>query len=605
MPSAEEQIQKTVISLEAGELAKWIWRAVFVFVAIGLSTFYLIHEFRGLPISEAMDQAQIGREILRGHGWQTKFIRPLAIGELRRNGKDVKTAIHEDTYNAPIPPLLDAIAIYLPVTNHWDLTKTTFIYSGDRAIAIMGILFFLASMLVLYFIALDLFDQRLAAMAAGLVLICDMMWRYSLSGLPQTFLLLLLHLNVYAILRAMRAHYLNEPCLGWIAAIGFGFGLMALTHALSIFIFFPVLLFTFFFFRPRGRAGLLMLGVFLAVYTPWLVRNAMVCGDFRGLAGFSIFDGIVHSESGHMRRFDLDLTAVSGNYFAANFRANLVGQINRIVEYLGWSPVALVAIVSVLHAFRRPVTSTFRWLLFAMWGSAICGMALFGMKEEHSLAANQFHLLFVPLLICYGMAYVLVQWDRRIGLGFILPQWGARSGVHYLLRQSLVVTIFFISSLPILGRFFFDKMGWAVEWPPYIPPYIAIMRAWFQPDEIIGSDVPWAVAWYADRPSLWLPFDPHDLIDLSDYKRLGAPIAGLYFTPVSGTENTLGDLVNGEYRHWTAYIVRTIDLTKTPFPYKLVIGMPDCVIYMDHDRRTPITPAVAKASAPPGSPPAK
>jgi hypothetical protein len=549
-----------------------------------------------------MDQAQIGREILRGHGWQTEFIRPLAIGELQSHGKYVKTAIWYDTYNAPIPPLLDAAAIYLPFKNGWAFGKPPVVYSSDRAIAFMGILFLLASLVVLYFIALDLFDHRLAAMAVGLVLICDMMWRYSLSGLPQTFLLLLLHLNVYAILRAMRAAYLNEPHLGWIAAIGFGFGLMALTHALSIFIFFPVLVFSIFFFRPRGWAALLMLGVFLLVYTPWLVRNAMVCGDFRGLAGASIFDGIVHPEAGHMRRFDIDLSGVTGNYFAVNFRTNLSGQIDRLIEYMGWSPVALIALVSVLHAFRRPVTSAFRWLLFAMWGSAVCGMALFGMKEEHSLAANQFHLLFIPLFICYGMAYVLVQWDRRIGLGFILPQWGARSGVHYLLRRSLVIAIFLLSAVPLLGRIFLEKSRWSVEWPPYMPPLISLMHNWFQPNEIIASDMPWAVAWYADRRSLWLPFNQEDLSDLSDYQRLGAPVAGLYFTPISGTQNSLGDLVNGEYRHWTAYIVRTVNLAKSPFPAMCLLGMPDCVLYMDHERR----PSSEHASGTPaGGTPAK
>jgi len=583
MPSTEEQIQKTVLSLEAGELAKWLWRAVFTFVAIGLSTYYIIGQFRGLPISEAMDQAQIGREIVRGHGWQTKVIRPLAIGELQRHGKNVQTAIWQDTYNGPVLPLLDAAAIYIPVTQHWDIARGEYVYAGDKAIAIMGILFFLASVVVLYFIALDLFDQRLAIMAAGLVLICDMMWRYSLSGLPQMFLLLLLNLNVYALLRAMRARYLDEPQLGWLAAVGIGFGVMALTHALTIFIFVPVLVFSVFFFRPRVGGAALMLGLFLLVYVPWLVRNATVCGDFRGIAGFSSLDGIVHPESGHMRRMVLDLADVTGAYYAANFRANFAGQINRLLEYMGCSFVAPLALVSVLHGFKRPVTSTFRWLMFGMWFSAMFGMAVFGMKEEHGLAANQFHLLFVPLFICYGMAYVLVQWDRRIGLGFILPQWGQRSGVHNTLRLALIVTIFVISAVPVLSRMFLDKNHARVEWPPYVPPYIGILRQWFTPDEIIASDMPWAIAWYADRRSLWVPYDQADLTNLADYNILGAPVAALYLTPISGTQNTLGDLVNGEYKNWTSYIVRTVDLTKAPFPYKAVLGMPDCVLYLDKD----------------------
>jgi hypothetical protein len=590
MPTTEEQIQRTVVSLEAGELAKWIWRAVFVLVAIGLSAYYLIDEFRGLPVSQAMDQAQIGREIDRGHGWQTEFIRPLAIGELQRHGKDPKTAIWEDTYNAPIPPVLDAMAIYIPVKHGWTLKTTDFVYAGDRAIAGMGVIFFMASLVVLYFIALELFDQRLATIAVGLVLISDMMWRYSISGLPQMFLLLLFHLNVYGLLKAMRARFMNEPHLGWMALIGLGFGLMALTHALSIFIFFPVFIFANTFFRPRGRGALVMLLVFLAVYTPWLVRNYLVCGDIRGMAGFAGLDGIVHPESGHMRRFAIDLGETSGNYYAQNFRVNLTAQINRFIEYMGWSCVAPLALVSVVHAFRRPITAAFRWLMFAMFGCAVCGMSIFGMKEEGALAADQFYLLFVPLFICYGMAYVLVQWDRRIGLGFLLPQWGRQGRLHYLLRISLVVVIFIISGIPLLSRLVLDKNRASVEWPPYVPPFIAVMRDWFQPNEIIGSDMPWAVAWYADRRSIWLPFDPQDLIDLSDYRVLGAPICALYFTSISGTQNTLGDLVSGEYRHWTTYIVRTIDSTKTPFPYKTVLGMPDCAIYMDKDRHHTPTP---------------
>jgi hypothetical protein len=501
-----------------------------------------------------------------------------------RNGRNLPTGIRKDTYNAPIPPLLDAAAISIPMRLHWDLDEGAPVTATDRAIVCMDVVFLLASLVVLYFIARELFDARLAAKATGLALICDMLWRYALSGLPQMFLLLVLHLNVFALLRAMRARYSNQPCLGWIAALGFGFGVMALTHALSIFIFVPVLVFSFFFFRPRGWAGLLMLAIFLTVYMPWLVRNVMVCGDFRGIAAKSILDGIIRPEAGHMRRFVVDLSSTNGNYFVENFRINLMAQINRLIEYLGWSCVAPLALVSVLHGFRRPITATFRWLMFAMWGSAVCGMALFGMKQEHDLAANQFYLLFVPLFICYGLAYALVQWDRRIGLGFILPQWTARARTHTVLRTLLVTVLFLLSGIPLLSRLFLDKSGWLVEWPPYLPPSIATLKKLFQPDEIIGSDMPWAVAWYADRDSLWLPFQPDDLIDLSDYRRLGEPVCGLYFTPISGSENTLNDLARGEYMNWWPYIVHTIDPEKTPYPYRLKMTMPDCMLYMDRNR---------------------
>ena len=39
-------------------------------------------------------------------------------------------------------------------------------------------------------------------------------------------------------------------------------------------------------------------------------------------------------------------------------------------------------------------------------------MAVYGIPEELGVAANQLHLLFVPLMTCYGLAFLLVQWNR-------------------------------------------------------------------------------------------------------------------------------------------------------------------------------------------------
>jgi len=111
------------------------------------------------------------------------------------------------------------------------------------------------------------------------------------------------------------------------------------------------------------------------------------------------------------------------------------------------------------------------------------------------------------------------------------------------------------------------------------------MHDYFEPNEIVGSDMPWAVAWYADRRSLWLPYQRQDLTDLSDYDRLGGPVAGLYFSPISGIRNTLDDLINGEYKNWTAYIVRTVGVANNPYPVKTLMGSQDCVLYTDRQRR--------------------
>src|SRR5689334_908950 len=56
------------------------------------------------------------------------------------------------------------------------------------------------------------------------------------------------------------------------------------------------------FFRPRWKAAAIVLGVFLILYAPWLLRNWIVCGNPTGLALYSALDGVGHTETGWMQQ---------------------------------------------------------------------------------------------------------------------------------------------------------------------------------------------------------------------------------------------------------------------------------------------------------------
>src|ERR1700694_2632630 len=134
MPGSAEFVQRAVHALEAGALAVWVRRSLVALAVIALAVYYF-YDFRGLATSQAMDQAQIGRAIASGHGWRTNFARPRAIGQLQAHGKEIARKIWFDTYNAPLPPLVDAIALR-PVKAHWAMTPSELVYTGDKAIVI-------------------------------------------------------------------------------------------------------------------------------------------------------------------------------------------------------------------------------------------------------------------------------------------------------------------------------------------------------------------------------------------------------------------------------------------------------------------------------------
>jgi hypothetical protein len=174
-------------------------------------------------------------------------------------------------------------------------------------------------------------------------------------------------------------------------------------------------------------------------------------------------------------------------------------------------------------------------------------------------------------MIFYGLAFILVLWTRL------------EINVR-LVRIAFLTLLYLISGLPLLNSLISPPSG-RVQWPPYVPPFIAILNSWTNEDEIIASDMPWAVAWYADRKSLWLPATVNDFIALNDYNELNGRIVGLYLTPITGNGRFVSDIIKGEYKEWAPFILRNVS-TKD-FPLRAVTALPldnECVFYSDRDR---------------------
>jgi hypothetical protein len=572
MPGSEEFIQTAVHALEAGGASVWVKRGAVALAIAAIAAIYL-YQFRGLSTSQGMDQAQIGRAIARGEGWHTKVARPRAVGQLQRHGRGVAQKIWVETYNAPLPPLVDAVALVF-VKPYWKIGQRTIVYAGDRAIAMMSIMLFVGSVAVLFLVARRLFDRRLALLACGLILLCDAMWQYSLSGLPQMLLLLLFNVAIYLSIRALEADFAGESTWKWFAAIGGTFGLLALTHAITFWIFVGAAVFAAFFFRPRGLSAAIMAGAWAIVYLPWLIRTLVVSGNPGGVAIYSLFNGIGHSDWGWMRQLNFDPGTALLGAFRDKIASGLTGQTAHLFEYFGLSVVALMFFVALLHPFKKTETAAMRWMILAMWGGAVFGMCLYGINEEQGVAANQLHLLFVPLMTCYGLAYLLVHFNR-LALNIPFARVGFISLLYLLCAMPLIFATPWLSPPKPL-----------VRWPPYMPPLIGVLNDWMGPEEIVASDMPWAVAWYADRRSLWLPDTIQVMTELGDYNVLGGPVNGLYLTPISGTDNKLRDIVRGEYKNWAAVIQRSQQLEQFPLKWNtVVLGLDnECIFLSDHNR---------------------
>lgn len=569
--------QSIVHSVEQGKAAQVIRVAVIAAVVLAVALILLLARFRGFYHAEAMDQAQLSRQIANGRGYTTKFIRPLALWQVEKNtGVKVNLGSSDmpDTFNQPLPALLNVLPIKLAGTS-MAFGQYVYIPSEERWIAVFSILFFFGAVVVQFFLTRRLFDQRLALLVAGLMLVCDLFWQFSLSGLPQMLMLLIFSAAVLAVARAIEENQAGLLATKWFALAGVLFGLLALCHGLAIWPFVGLLLFAGIYFRPRGLSVGIMLLTFLVVVSPWLIRNYNVSGNIFGTANYWIYDGIKGTTSVIFRTTPPDLNEITPMWWRPKIQASLLAQTGGLFGLLGGNVVAPLFFIALLHPFKRLATAHLRWAVLSMWLLALVGMAIYGVNPGSTtlanVASNQLHVLFAPAMTAFGLAFALMLASR---LNFSTVP---------LLQNGFIVGLMLVSGLPLLLSLLPSSVP-PLRFPPYFPPLTNQLKTWVAEGEVVVSDQPWAVAWYAERKALWMPAKLSDLVVMNDYATLGAPIAGVFLSPITGHSRLFADIVRGEYKDWVQVIVRS---PGPSFPFKEAVPLPpegEFIFYSDKRR---------------------
>jgi len=619
--ASEIEAQQFVHSLEHGRGRWWIVFLLIAAFALFQSVAHVMinpmnrfggHSaiFVGLSHPKGMEQAVIARELMRGNGFSTTVIKPIAVGLIEKNkGSEAFTAYLDpegptrgsvpDIYHAPLNPWVNSIALRIAVkvsdllhirvdsvgqNSFWPLKEGEFIHPADRIIAGVSVIFFLAGVLVTFFTTRRIFDDRLATFTVILMLVCNQFWNFASSGLPQMLMLFIFSVATYCIVRALDARESGGRTWAWNAGAALAFGLLALAHPLTSFIFFGALLYTLLAFTHRWRDAGIMLVIFLACLSPWLIRNQKVCGSPFGIAGQTRLVGVSGSESEIMRTMTISEEYVPAIHYRQKIQFGLLSQLNSIVGHLGTVIVAPVFFIALLHAFRKRETRSLRWGLLLMFVFGALGMAMFGFGDgdpNKDIQSNDLYPLFIPLLTSYGLAIVLVMWGR--------VQFGGRelAGIrqaNFTFQTLIVLT----SAFPLLNVYT-DPPRVPFVWPSYCPPLLTDLSDWYSKENVICSDMPWAIAWYADRKSLWLPITVEDFNKLNEF-RFRTKVTGLFLSPVTGNRGLLTDVGVGEFKDWRAFIMRD-PRAAANFPLKVahpifIMGVANYLLFADRDRWT-------------------
>lgn len=597
-------IQTLIYKLEAGAGPRFFRITALLLAVVALVMRYDVHAYRNLATPEGMDAAQLARNISEGKGYTTLFIRPLSLYLVQKHSEGgtplaltnsnfdfahIKTA-HPDLANPPVyPVLLAGLMKVLPFHYAVDLKKPFWSdngrfgrYQPDFLIALFNQILLVAAIVLTFFLARKLFDAGVAWLSAILMIGCELLWRFSVSGL-STMLLLVIFLGLtWCLVKTEESAREPQPRANWLLGLAVMAGVLTGVGALTRYAFgwtiIPVVAFLVLFSgQKKALHALAALGAFVLVLTPWVVRNFAVSGTPFGTASFAAaettllfpqfqLERSIHPDFGHLVWLKPYL-----HKLVANGQSILTNDLTRF----GGSWATLLFWAGLLLSFRSVAVRRLRYFLLFCLGTFIVVQALGQTQlsvESPEVNSENLLVLLAPLVFIYGVSLFLTLLEQMN-----LPA--------LQLRYPIIAAFVALSCLPMFFVMLPPKTS-PVAYPPYFPPDIQQTAGWMKENELMMSDVPWAVAWYGQRQCVWLTLNAQDDFNAVNYWM--KPVQALYLTPETMDSRFVSDWVKTRDYSWGSFILQVVTQNQIPPSFPLRIApkgfLPERLFLTDRER---------------------
>jgi hypothetical protein len=308
------------------------------------------------------------------------------------------------------------------------------------------------------------------------------------------------------------------------------------------------------------------LAVFAALMAPWIVRNINVSGMPFGTATYTVLETTYYYPDNHLERaLEPDFSRIRIAAFWMKMNTNLRQIIMEEIPRLGDNWVTPFFLVGLLIGFRKPALTRLRYFVMGCMGVLIIAQAL-GRTElseaSHVINSENLLVLVVPLVLMFGVSlfFLLLEQIR-------LPVLALRPIVIGIFAAVVCLPMFFV---------FLPPKPIPVNYPPYYPPAIQTVAGWLKENELMMSDIPWAVAWYGQRQCVWLtlkaapdskdPFTKEDFSAINDYQK---SINVLYLTPQTLDGRFLSQWFMAGEQSWGSFVVESVLRKKVPEHFPL------------------------------------
>lgn len=549
----ESKIQDIVYNVDVGIGLRLIKLGLYLLFLLSIMVIYTATQFRGLKDAEAMDYAQIGRNLMTHGKFVTQCIRPASMWYLIEHStkQDPMIRQHPDILHPPLYPAFLAVGFKM-FESSFSTERAARTFPPEQWVVVpFGHLCTILTGLLVFLIARRLFDGRVAMLSITLFFLSDTVWSMSISGLGIPLATLLGTSAFYAALLASGQHQEGQSLLRWLiptilagalCALAFltRYGAVALVPAIALLLGWSLR-------RNALQVVLIFLAVFVLCVTPWLMRNQAVSGGLLGLAPYTALNGPDPVlDNGFERTLAQNLRA--GAIFVA-LQAKVMNGVAEIysgsLRTLGDGLLACFFLTTFFYSFAREQVRRLRWCIaVGMLGTIVLG-SIFGHATVRLLH------LYWPFALLYAVGFFYILLDR---MQLRIP----------LLRMGVTAAFLALSALPLVLTLLPPRAG--VPYPPYFPPYISHVCRMLNEDELLCTDMPWATAWYGNRNSLLLPSTIDEFYEINDYTKR---INGIYFTTITRDREYVRTLLTGSYRTWFPILEGRI-----PSDFPLTQGFP-------------------------------
>ncbi len=450
-------------SPESGNTLQQRLLAIFLLIIVAAGICYVNYRqhFNGFLRNDNHEYCQIARNFYDGNGYSTSVLRPMAY-------KYFQTLPQPEATRMPLYPYFLSLFFRIMGPN-------------DISVIVFNSLFFVIMIILTFLIALELSqDIGIGIMAGLLTVSMEAFFRDTITAEPNIFFTTCFLAFIYG--------YIRYP--GRLFVHGITLAALYLVRANTLFVFAGFCLSLFVTgksWKERLRGPVILTAGFAAGLLPYMVRNYLAIGKpFFSLYSYSF---LLMTREFPLYTIWTIIPKVDPSAYVFSHAAEMLQKAYRLFYFTVddfitvYKPFFLILLGTGLALpVSNPRLRFMRFVILA--GSIIQTLVVLPVG-----AVAYYYVFFCPLAI----TVVLIS-------------------VKAYLRQYTVIGSIAVLIVLSYGSAPYWKADRGANPFPSIGKQIAALT---EKDDIILTDVPWEVAWYANRRTIWLPYDLDTLKTIS------------------------------------------------------------------------------------------